>query len=118
MVKIFVNSNNNSCRKSKLWFEDNDIEYEYIYIKNHKFTVDEIKNLLLKTENGFDSIISQRSLKFKENKNIIEDMSVSELIRFIINNPTMLKFPLMVSTKYVQSGYDLDKIAIFKKGRN
>ena len=78
--------------------------------KLHK---DDIYRMLISSENGFDDIISTRSKIIKENNINIDDMTVNQLMDFIIANPTILKRPIIVSDLELQVGYNEDDITLF-----
>ena len=69
--------------------------------------------MLQKSENGTEDIISLRSKIIKEQNVKLDDMSVSEMIQFIRQNPTVLKRPIMVDDSHIQVGYDTDEMTTF-----
>jgi regulatory protein spx len=69
--------------------------------------------MLKYSENGFEDIISTRSKIFKETNLQPDDMKFSELAEFIIDNPTILKRPIIISDKIMQTGYNEDEIRAF-----
>ena len=69
--------------------------------------------MLANSENGFDDIISTRSKVFKEKKLDPDSMSVGELIDFIIDNPSVLKRPIIINESELQVGYNNEDITIF-----
>ena len=60
-----------------------------------KLSKDDIFRMLANSENGFEDIISTRSKIFKEKKLDPENMSVKELVEFIIAYPSVLKRPII-----------------------
>jgi regulatory protein spx len=73
----------------------------------------ELTDILMKSENGTDDIISLRSKVIKEKNVKLDDMTVSEMIQFIRQNPTVLKRPIMVDDSHIQVGYDKDEMTTF-----
>ena len=51
----------------------------------------------------------------KENDIDIEDMSTSDLVKFITNHPTVLKRPIIIDGYEMQTGYDEEQISVFKR---
>ena len=49
----------------------------------------------------------------KENNIDIENMKMTEVIDFIIENPTVLKRPIIVAPNDMQVGYNNDEISLF-----
>jgi regulatory protein spx len=69
--------------------------------------------MLKYSENGFEDIISTRSKVFKESQLEPEEMMFSELAEFIIENPTVLKRPIIINEQIMQTGYNEDEIRAF-----
>ena len=61
MIRIFTSPSCSSCRKVKAWFDEQKIPYEAVNIFGDDFTKDDIRELIAKSENGTDDIISPRS---------------------------------------------------------
>ena len=69
--------------------------------------------MLKNSENGFEDIISTRSKVFKDQDLDVESMSVSQLKDFIIDNPSVLKRPIIIDDKRMQVGYNDEEIRVF-----
>ena len=69
--------------------------------------------MLENAENGFEDIISTRSKVFKEKDLDVEDMRISELKAFIIDNPSVLKRPIIIDDDKMQVGYNDEEIRVF-----
>jgi regulatory protein spx len=113
MITIFTTPSCSSCRKAKKWLEDHKIPYEEKNLFNQRITVEDIDRMLENAENGFEDIISTRSKIFKEQSLDVEDMRVSELKEFIIDNPSVLKRPIMIDGEKMQVGYNDEEIRVF-----
>lgn len=113
MITIYTSPSCASCKKVKLWFDENKIPYVEKNIFTSVLNPEELKDILKKTENGTDDIISTRSNIIKEGKIDIEDMKISELIQFIIKNPSILKRPIMVDSNRIQVGYNKYEMSSF-----
>lgn len=113
MVRIYVTPTCSSCRKAKKWLDERNVEYKEINLLQTKLTNEDLNLILKNTENGFDDIISTRSKIIKESNIDINEMTVSELKKFIIDNPTVLRRPIIVDDKRLQVGYNEEDIDIF-----
>ncbi len=113
MIQIYTTPSCSSCRKAKKWLEDHRIEYREKNIFNIKLTRDDILMMLKNTESGFEDIISTRSKVFQDNNLDIDEMSMKELIQFIIDNPSVLRRPIIVEDNKMQVGYNEDEIRTF-----
>ena len=113
MVKIYVSPSCSSCRKVKEWFKAEKIPFTEVNILNGDLTIEDLKDILTKSLDGTDEIISTRSKIIKENNIDLNSMSLNELLEFIKKNPTVLKRPIMVDDKKIQVGYNPEEIRVF-----
>ena len=115
MIVIYTSEGCSSCRKAKQYMKDNHLKFVEKNINKETLKEDEVRYLLKRTENGTQDLISSRSRIIKESEVDIEDMSTSDLVRFIADHPTILKRPIIVDGYDMQTGYDEEQISIFKK---
>ena len=113
MIKIYTSPSCSSCRKVLKWFDDEKIPYVKKNIFVHTLSEEELKDILMKSENGTDDIISKKSKIVKESGLDIDSMTVKELIAFIKANPSVLKRPIIVDDHRIQVGYNPDEIRSF-----
>lgn len=113
MIKIYTSPSCSSCRKVKKWFEEQNIPYKEKSIFSPSLNENDIKEILSKSENGTNDIISERSKIIKENHIDLEDMRVSDLLKFIKENPSCLKRPIIVDDSKIQVGYNDEEIRTF-----
>ncbi|OQC11470.1 MAG: Regulatory protein Spx [Tenericutes bacterium ADurb.Bin087] len=113
MIKIYTSPSCSSCRKVKQWFDEQQIPYEEHNIFSASLSEAELKEILYKSENGTDDIISTRSKVIKEKNIDINDLTMSEVVQFIKDNPSVLKRPIMVDTNRIQVGYNSEEIMTF-----
>ena len=66
MIKLYTSPSCSSCRKVKKYFEKYNIQYEEKNIFSSPISREDIFKMLVKSENGFEDIISTRSKIFKE----------------------------------------------------
>lgn len=113
MVTLFTTSSCTSCRKAKAWLEENKIAYVERDILSEPITKEEIKSILLMTEDGTDEIISTKSKTYQELNINIEAMPLQELYTIISKNPKMLRRPIIMDEKRLQVGYNEEEIRSF-----
>ena len=113
MIKIYTSPSCSSCRKVKKWFEEQKIPYVEKNIFVSTLNEKELLDMLMKTENGTEDIISTRSKIIKESNIDIDSMTVKELVAFIKENPSILKRPIMVDDIKIQVGYNSEDIGVF-----
>lgn len=113
MITIYTTPSCSSCRKAKKWFNDHRIDFREKNIFNIKLTREDIFAMLKNTENGFEDIISTRSKIFQEKNLDTDDMTMRELTEFIIENPSVLRRPIIIDDNRMQVGYNEDEIRTF-----
>lgn len=113
MIKIYVSPSCQSCRKVIKWFKEQDIPFVQKNIFQATLDEKELKDILEKSENGTDDIISSRSKIVKENNIDFDNMKISEMISFIKKNPSILKRPIIIDDKRMQVGYNEEEIRMF-----
>lgn len=114
MIKIYTSPFCASCKKVKEYFKEKGIPVKNIDIIAGDLTIEDIYDILEKSDLGTDEIISERSKIIKEQKPDINSMTVKQLAEFIIANPTVLKRPIIVDDRKIQVGYDPDEITAFR----
>ena len=115
MIVVYTSPGCSSCRKVKNYLKDNHLKFIEKNIFNTLLNKEEIKYLISRTENGTDDIISKRSKIIQEDKVDIDSMSINELCDFIVENPSILKRPIIIDDRNLQIGYDEEEIELFNK---
>ncbi len=113
MITIYTTPSCSSCRKAKKWLDNHKIHYEEKNLFNQRITEEDIDRMLENSENGFEDIISTRSKVFKEQDLDIDDMRISQLKEFILDNPSVLKRPIIIDGQKLQVGYNDEEIRVF-----
>ena len=113
MIKIYTISSCTSCKKAKTWLNNHQLPYKEQNLGKEPLTKEEILNILSKTENGVESIVSSKNRYAKALNCDIDELSVSEVIDLIQENPRILKSPILIDDKRLQVGYKEDDIRAF-----
>lgn len=113
MIVLYTSPGCASCRKAKNYLKEHKLEFIEKNIFKVLLKEDEIKYLIKRTQTGTDEIISKRSKVIQENNVNLDDMTISELARFIRDNPSVLKRPIILDEKTMQVGYDSEEIELF-----
>lgn len=113
MIKVYTSPSCSSCRKVKKWFFDNDIPFIEKNILGPTFQEKDVYDILSKTENGVEDIIAKRSKIVMESGVDIDSMTIKQLVKFVLDNPTVLKRPIIVDDNKMVVGYNPDEIAVF-----
>jgi regulatory protein spx len=113
MIKLYISPSCSSCRKVKEWFTEQKIPFSVKNILSGELSDQDIKEILTKSIDGTDEIISNRSNVIKDNKVDLGEMSLNQLIAFIKQNPSCLKRPIIVDDSKIQVGYNSEEIRAF-----
>ena len=113
MIKIYYSPSCSSCRKVRKWFDEQGIPYRGIDIFSSSLKEEDLREIIAKCENGTEDIISPRSKIVMEENIDFDSMKLSELIAFILANPSVLRRPIIVDDRRVQVGYDPEEIRTF-----
>ena len=108
MIQIYTSYNCTSSKKVEKWLKDHGMLYNNKNILTAKITENDIQLMLKYAENGFEDIISSRSKVFIENEKTIRKFTTHEMIAFIIENPTVLKRPIVIddATESLITGFN------------
>lgn len=113
MITLYTRTSSASSRNAKQWLIDHNIVFTEKKITQHStWKCEELQNILQYTENGFDSIIAKRSATYPGDDEI-NKMSTRELITYLINNPYLVKFPIIIDNTKLVIGYNKEKIRVF-----
>lgn len=113
MIKVYTISSCTSCKKAKTWLNAHKLPYKEQNLGKEPLTREEILDILTKTEDGVESIISSKNRYAKALDCDINELSVNEVIALIQENPRILKSPILIDDKRLQVGYKEDDIRTF-----
>ena len=117
MIVIYTAHGCSSCRKVKNYLKEHAIQFVEKNIFTTLLNIEEIKYLLKRTEKGTDDLISKRSKIIQKNNIDIDSFSIDELCNFIVQNPSILKRPIIISKREMQIGYDEEEIDAFNRNQ-
>ncbi|GAA4715449.1 transcriptional regulator MgsR [Brevibacillus fulvus] len=95
-----------SCRKAKAWLSENGVKYEERHLFKNPPSVEELMEIAKMTTNGLDEILSTRSQKFKDLDIDINELTVSELLEMLSDDPRLLKRPILTDGQRLIVGYN------------
>ena len=113
MITLYLSPSCTSCRKARAWLKDHQVPFTEHNIMTSPLTVEELRHILSLTENGTDDIISTRSKIFQKLDVDVEELSISQLLDLIEENPSLLRRPIILDNKRMQIGFNEDEIRAF-----
>lgn len=105
-IVFFTYPSCTSCRKTKAWLSEQGVRYEERHLFRNPPTIDELLEIIKKTSNGLEEILSTRSQMFKNLDIDIEDLKVSELLEILSKEPRLLKRPILTDGKNLVVGFN------------
>jgi Spx/MgsR family transcriptional regulator len=106
-----------SCRKTKKWLIDNQVIFEERHLFRQTPTVEELKFLLTLTSEGLDEILATRSQSFKDLNLELDDLPLSKVVELIVENPKILRRPILTDGKQIVVGYQPELLSSFCRKR-
>ena len=113
MITLFLSPSCTSCRKARAWLLNHEVPFVEHNIMTSPLSAQELQHILSLTENGTDDIISTRSKIFQKLDLDVESLSISELIKLVEENPSLLRRPIILDAKRMQIGFNEDEIRAF-----
>jgi len=113
MITLYVSPSCTSCRKARAWLEENNLEFIEKNIFHEPLTKREIRRILSLTEEGTEEIISYRSQAFQELDVELGALSMSELLDLFIEQPSLIRRPIIMDDRRLQIGYNEEDIRCF-----
>ncbi|MDH6366977.1 MULTISPECIES: Spx/MgsR family RNA polymerase-binding regulatory protein [unclassified Breznakia] len=113
MIILYSSPGCASCRKAKRWLQERNLDFVEKNIFATILKADEIKYLLSRSDNGTEDLISTRSRPYQELVKDLDEMSMEETIRFVQQNPSVMKRPIIINEDNFLVGYDDDEITAF-----
>lgn len=113
MVTLYTSPSCTSCRKARIWLEEQNIPYQERNIISDPLSINEIKEILRMTEDGTDEIVSTRSKTFQNLEVELDALPLQQLLGLIHENPGLLRRPIIMDEKRLQVGYNEDEIRRF-----
>ncbi|MDR0299634.1 MAG: transcriptional regulator Spx [Streptococcaceae bacterium] len=113
MVELYLSPSCTSCRKARSWLSSHKVDYNEHNIFTQALSAEALRDILSKTDNGTDDIISMRSKIFQKLKVDVESLSINELIGLIEKYPSLLRRPIILDDKRLQIGFNEDDIRAF-----
>lgn len=92
MIHLFGIPNCDTVKKARVFLEKKSIPFEFVDFKKSPPT----KDLLSLWEKAFGLLpVNTKGQTYKKHAAVFESLSRSEQVQFIINNPSMIKRPIL-----------------------
>lgn len=106
MVIIYTGTGCNSSKNAISWFKNKKIPFiERKISQNNPLTKKEVKMFLSCSDNGFEDLLSKRSKMYKKLNKEFESYSLNQAINIIVEEPSLIKKPILISGKKINFGF-------------
>ena len=109
-VTFFTYPSCTSCRKTKKWLAAHSVDVEERHLFRDTPTKAELLSLLSMTTDGLDELLAMRSSTFKSLNVDIEKMPLSDVVELLIQNPRLLRRPILTDGQSLVVGYNPEKL--------
>lgn len=113
MITLYVSPSCTSCRKAKAWLEEQGLDFKEKNIYHEPLTKDEIRQILMLTEEGTEEVISYRSQAYQNLDVDINDLSLNDLLALFTEKPSLIRRPIIMDDRRLQIGYNEEEIRCF-----
>ena len=113
MIKLYTAAANSSSQKVRKWLMDHHLEFQEINLTKDTLTKEEVLAIFSLTEEGSDDIITRRGKAIQNLKDDFYSLTIQELIQAIVDNPLLLRQPLIIDNSHLQVGYHEEDIRKF-----
>ncbi|MDT2521998.1 ArsC/Spx/MgsR family protein [Enterococcus raffinosus] len=114
MIIVYTESSSKACRNALNWFKDHEIPIvERRIHSGNMLTRSEVFTLLELSQNGFEDVLSLRSIKVQELLHELDYYTVNEAVNLIVKYPELLKKPLITDGKKIYAGFNTEHIRCF-----
>jgi len=105
-ITFFTYPSCTSCRKAKAWLQEHGVTYQERHLFKNPPSAEELLEMIKKTSNGLDEILSTRSQLFKNLDVDINELTVRELLEMLSEEPRLLKRPILTDGENLIIGYN------------
>lgn len=113
MLTLYTSPSCTSCRKARAWLQEYEIPFKERNIFSEPLNIEELKAILIMTEDGTEEIISTRSKVFQKLNMDLDELPLQDLLELVQENPGLLRRPIMIDEKRLQVGFNEDEIRRF-----
>lgn len=108
MLTVFGIPNCDTVKKAQRWLEQQGIDYQF-----HDFRRDGIDKTLVQNwlkQVDWSDLLNQRSRTWRElEDDLKQNLSKDKAIKLMIDNPTIIKRPVVVTSKLCMIGFNKDE---------
>jgi regulatory protein spx len=111
---VFTVSSNKACRQAIQFLKEHQVEYQEKNVLREPFSESDIQYLFYRA-GGMEKLLATKSKSYKELETLLknEDVRMSDIYKFIKDNPKVLKYPIVLDNQRLMIGYNEHNIRTF-----
>ncbi|QVI33910.1 Spx/MgsR family RNA polymerase-binding regulatory protein [Lacticaseibacillus chiayiensis] len=113
MIKLYTSGSSKSSREARAWLEANGLPFEEISLSKQGITKAQILELLARSEDGIDSLVSRRSKAFQALDVDFDALPLKEAVELLSKQPAILRRPIIVDDRRLLFGFNQDSVRVF-----
>ena len=110
MLTVFGIKSCDTCRKARKYFADNDIEYRFHDVRDDGLHIQMLERWAARIE--WEKLLNKQSLTWRKIPEVDRgDMSRERALALILENPTLLKRPVLEAPQFLAVGFSESRFA-------
>ena len=98
MIKLYTSGSSKSSREARAWLEANGLPFQEISLSKQGISKEQILELLARSEDGVDSLVSRRSKAFQALDIDFDALSLKQAVDLLAEKPAILRRPGLFTT--------------------
>jgi arsenate reductase len=113
MLTVFGIKSCDTCRKARKYFAENDIEFQFHDVRDDGLGIQMLERWSARID--WTKLLNKQSLTWRKVPEVDrEDMTKDRALALIIENPTLLKRPVLESDVFIAVGFSEQRFAEFR----
>lgn len=104
-IELYVHPTCSSCRNAQAWLDERQVAYERRDYFRNRFSKEELASILSSAGLTPQEVLSRRARAYKELVGD-SDLTDDQLLDLMIDEPTLLRRPLVISGQHAVIGFD------------
>ena len=115
-MTLFGLKNCDSCRKARQWLDSRAIDYVYHDVRADGLTKTQLKRFAEKVD--WTTLVNRKSTTWRQlSPTLREAMTKATAIDTVVENPTLMKRPVLLTEDFVHVGFSADDYETLLGGR-
>lgn len=107
-LKLLGIKNCDAVRKARRWLKDNDLEVEFVDLRETPLSKNEWKTIVESTDSSL--LVNTRGTTWRKLDDAEKDISSNaKVVTLLTNHPTVMKRPLLISDEIYHIGFKPDQ---------